>query len=90
MPKKYKCLAEARDHNCIVNAGMRAGLPLEAIVVALANENKRQLDRIVELELLCPRKYKCGSNVLVWHCPNELVPFDKNIIDFQNKTGDEG
>lgn len=47
----------------------------KAVVVALANNARRLLEELRELDSVCPRKMEVGGRTYVWHCPDELVPY---------------
>jgi hypothetical protein len=58
-----------------VNAGLRAGLPLEDVIVALVEDKDRLMQRILELASIAPRKITLpNGEVRVWRCPDEFVP----------------
>lgn len=50
----YKTFQEAMRCDSVLYKGMRMRLPLETICVELANERKRLLERVEELELQNP------------------------------------
>lgn len=49
---------------------LRAGATHEQIIDALAEEKSAMYKRIVELELIAPKRF--GD--LIWQCPVELIP----------------
>lgn len=64
-----------RLHNPIVAQIMRAGGTAEDCVVALAAHNDRLMDRLMALERIVPRQIRLpNGRVMVWRCPNHLVP----------------
>ena len=51
------------------------GRSLEETIVALVCEKNRFTQRIMELESIAPRKIVLpDGRVVVWRCPDELVP----------------
>lgn len=66
-----------RLNDVTVSSLLRAGRPLEEIVIALVDEKERCFKRIMALEAIAPRKIVMpDGRVLVWHCPDDLVPTD--------------
>lgn len=58
-----------------VNAMLKHGRSLEETIVALVCEKNRFTQRIIELESIAPRKIVLpDGRVMVWRCPDELVP----------------
>ena len=81
-----KKLVEASHKSPIVNAVLRMGGGAEDCVRVLLEQNKALLGRLVQLESLCPRKYKLpDGRTLVWRCPDELIP-ETNLC-FGDKNG---
>jgi len=64
-----------RLNNQLVAQIMKAGGTAEDCAVALSVANDRLLDRVMLLEGIAPRRYKMpDGRVMVWHCPDNLVP----------------
>ena len=64
-----------RRNNAIVARIMDAGGTVEDCAVALSVENDRLTDRVMALDSIAPRKIKLpDGRVLIWRCPDELVP----------------
>lgn len=56
----------------------RYNAPLEQIIAQLAQEKKELQDRISKLDQIAPRKMIMpDGTVMVWHCPDELIPSTK-------------
>ena len=66
---------EVRHLEPIVHRGLRAGVTLETIIVALYEQKQALSKRCMELESIAPRKI-VGSDgkTLIWRCPDHLVP----------------
>ncbi len=47
---------------------------MQSLVVILCNEKNIMLQRIMELELLCPKKITHEGKTYRWDCPTELLP----------------
>lgn len=57
-----------------VNRMTRAGIPSEAIIATLAAEKKAMMDRILELESICPKRIMLpDGRQFIHHCPDHLV-----------------
>lgn len=64
-----------RMNDATVHAMLKAGRTLEETIVALVCEKNRFVDRIVELEMIAPRRITLpDGRVVVWRCPDHLVP----------------
>lgn len=64
-----------RRHNWTVNQIMRAGGTAEDCAVALSTIIDAQAKRIVDLEMIAPRKIRLDDGrIMVWRCPTHLVP----------------
>lgn len=79
-------LVEASNRSPIVSAILRMGGGAEDCVRVLIEQNEAQLGRMVQLESLCPRKYRLpDGRTLVWRCPDELI-LETNLC-FGDKNG---
>ena len=70
-------LTDATVHQMLAH-----GRSLEETIVALVCEKNRFTQRIIELESIAPRKIVLpDGRVMVWRCPDELVPEMPNVPD---------
>ena len=73
-------LHDARQTSPVVEHVLRAGGTLEDVVCALVNIHTGLTNRLIELEGLAPRKIKMpDGRVLIWRCPEELVPLRDDL-----------
>lgn len=72
---KYATIHEAARCNGLVNAALRRGITMDALAIALVEQNEMLVARVMELELIAPKKVQ-GSDGRVWiyRCPDALVP----------------
>ncbi len=47
---------------------------MQSLIVILCNEKQMMFQRIIELELLCPKKIVLEGKTYRWDCPTELLP----------------
>jgi hypothetical protein len=73
-------LKELAKHNAIIMGTLLSGGDAVDCVVALNDAFRQNTKRMLELEMMVPRKIKAGDKVFVWRCPEELIPLD----DFNN------
>jgi hypothetical protein len=67
-------LKEEAKHNAIVAGVLLAGGDAIDCVKALCQVNKENVNRLIKLDMLVPRKIKSGDKVFIWRCPEELIP----------------
>lgn len=53
---------------------LEQGCSLEAVICALSEEKSAIMKSYVELYAISPKKMRVGDDVVVWHCPDDLVP----------------
>lgn len=72
---KYANIYEAARCNGLVNAALRSGMNMDMLAVALVEQNELLVARVMELELIAPKKVR-GLDGAVWiyRCPDDLVP----------------
>lgn len=70
----YKSLDEVQRCEVIVAHIMRQGGSHSDCIVALANDRLRLLHRLCELESIAPKKISTPQGVMIWHCPDNLIP----------------
>jgi hypothetical protein len=72
---KYADIHEAARRCPMVALALRRGLTMDALAVALVEQNEMLVARVMELELVAPKKVH-GPNGEVWiyRCPDALVP----------------
>jgi hypothetical protein len=72
---KCETYTDAKNNDVTVGLIIESGGSIEDVVVALVNEKERMFQRILELELIAPKKISSpDGRVLVWHCPDDLIP----------------
>ena len=65
----------ARLNDPTVNAMLQRNAHWTDIVAQLSKEKAEAQNRVIELEMIAPRKVALpDGSVAFWHCPNELVP----------------
>lgn len=57
-----------------VNSLMTGGATPAQVIDALADQKAQMLKKIIELELIAPKRISHGGKAFIWHCPDELVP----------------
>lgn len=67
-----------RQHCPVVNAVLEKGGDAEDCVIALLKQNAELMKRLLYLEGIAPRKIRVGHQVMVWHCPDELIPEERS------------
>jgi len=85
--KHFESMQDVRVNDATVANGLDGGIGLEKIIVALANDKQHLVKRIMELELIAPRKFKVGNQTLVWRCPFDLIPETKLDAPTKNTQG---
>ena len=71
-----------RLHNAAVSQIMDAGGTAEDCAVSLAAMNDRLVVRVMALESIAPRRIRLpDGRVMVWRCPDSLVPDSDHIGD---------
>lgn len=78
----YASFFQALRSEPIVNRILRSeNGSFEDCILALANDRKRLLKRIEELESIAPKKIQApDGTVMIWRCPDELVPLPNTAI----------
>jgi len=71
---EYKTLIDVTRNDSLVLRLVELGASSNDIIVALANEKQRLFQRIIELELIAPKRISTPNGVMVWHCPDHLIP----------------
>lgn len=63
-------------HNDVTVQSMaKSGAHAGEIIGALAQEKRALIERIAVLQSIAPKKITMtNGRVMVWHCPNELIP----------------
>ena len=57
---------------------LKAGCGQHEIIGALAFERDLAIQRVAELEIIAPRKYRTQEGkLMILHCPDHLVPESK-------------
>lgn len=69
-------LASVYYNDGTVHAMVARGLSLEEIIVVLADEKQRLVQKVVKLSLIAPRRI--GDKI--WHCPDHLVPEEPRLL----------
>jgi hypothetical protein len=71
-----KTFEHARLSSAVIKAVLAAGGDAEDCCVVLLNQIAAQTARLTKLMAIAPKKYRLpDGRVLVWHCPDEQVPF---------------
>jgi hypothetical protein len=53
---------------------LQYGCPKEQIISQLVDDKSKMFGRLVDLEMIAPRKIVAGDRVFVQHCPDDLIP----------------
>lgn len=73
--RRNDAFERVRQTDATVAAMLCAGWTLEDTIVALVAEKRRFVERIMQLEMIAPRKITLpDGRVMVWRCPDVLVP----------------
>lgn len=65
--------AVAREDS-VVAAVLMTGGDAERCVVALVEQKRALLKRVMELEAIAPRKIRVGEDTFIYRCPDHFVP----------------
>ena len=72
---QIKTFEDACNNDATVWKAIEAGVSYERLITVLAEQKRRLMQRIIELEMIAPRKMKASDGkTYVWRCPDELVP----------------
>lgn len=71
---KIQTFQDAEFNDPTVHRAISAGATTEQLVVMLCNEKQDLLARIMDLELIAPRKIRVGDLTFVYRCPDHLIP----------------
>jgi hypothetical protein len=75
-----KTLTDTYGNNYLVHTMTRNGASLSEIIVALVNHISYQNKTISDFMAICPRRIKLDDGrVMVWHCPDDLVPIQESL-----------
>lgn len=74
----YNSYEQVRAGDPVVHRILRAGGTVGDCVVALANQKERLVARVMELELIAPKKIRADGQVWIYRCPDHLVPEPAN------------
>ncbi len=75
MPTIHEQLRELRHTDATVRSICERGGDVGEALIAVVQEKREMLQRIIELDSIRPRRYRTpDGRVLVWHCPNDLIP----------------
>lgn len=67
-------LEEAARDDALVHHMLRSGASATEIALALVEHSRELREKIFQLEAIAPKKIVNGDQVLIWRCPDELVP----------------
>jgi hypothetical protein len=76
---RERAFSDCIDNDPTVRRAMMilAGPPTEKdfqdMVIALVGEKKSLVKRLMELELIAPRRIKVGNQTFIYRCPDELI-----------------
>ena len=62
------------EQSWTVRRVLELGGDLEDVIIALHEVNEAQFHRIAFLESIAPKKHKVSGKVVIWHCPDDLIP----------------
>lgn len=67
---------EAQYHSSVVAKCLEAGGNAKDCVALLVEQNIVLTKELLKLSTIAPKKIKLtDGRVMVWHCPDELIPF---------------
>lgn len=67
-------LTEQARRNFIVHSGLRAITSPEVVINALVAANEKLMEQYLQALSIAPMRIKTPDGMMVWHCPDELVP----------------
>ena len=73
---KYETFADVLNNDSHVRRVMESGGNPKDVIIALANEKELLIQKVVELTLIAPKRITTPKGVMVWHCPDHLIPQD--------------
>jgi len=63
---------------CPLAASMKScGSTYAEIALALHKLQEQTLQELIRVNSICPKRIKVGDEILVWHCPDELIPLSE-------------
>ena len=71
---KYETISDVINNDSQVRRVMESGGSPKDVIIALANEKERLVQKVIELELISPKRIATPKGVMVWHCPDHLIP----------------
>jgi len=74
MDEKAENIKDVLWNNPLVDSIMKMGGCKDDCIIALHNQNQELIKQVMELTQLCPRKMKVGNKILIWRCPEDLIP----------------
>ena len=81
MMQLNETVAGAYDRSPVVRKILSEGGNAEACLTPLLNQIDTLSARIVQLEMICPRKVKTkDGKIFIWHCPYELIPVTESNL----------
>lgn len=84
-------LTQAKNTDATVHRILSLGGTQADCVVALVNEKEALAKRIMELDAIAPKKIKLDDGrVMIWHCPDDLVPLQPNNSGLPRRVSDVG
>ena len=67
-------LEEAARNDCDVATRLKYGHSLEDIIASLVHTKHVLMKEVADLWMICPHKTIVNGKVLIWRCPDDLVP----------------
>ena len=64
----------ARLNDPIVHAGMRGGCDYEEIIAKMFERHEAMTAKLMELEMIAPRRIRVGDHDMEYHTPDHLIP----------------
>jgi hypothetical protein len=66
----------ARLNDPIIHNGMEAGWDYEEIIVKMFERQEAMMAKLMELEMIAPRRIRVGGLDMVYHTPDHLIPLN--------------
>ena len=71
----------ARLNDPIVHRGMQAGCDYEEIIAKMFERHEAMTAKLMELEMIAPRRIRVGDHDMVYHTPDHLIPLQNAGAD---------
>ncbi|MEO0796286.1 MAG: hypothetical protein AAFX93_14045 [Verrucomicrobiota bacterium] len=69
----------------IVRSGRKAGASNESIIGAMYQRHQAMKKRLMDLEMIAPRRIKVGDSEMIYRVPEQFIPVDDYNLKQKNQ-----